>query len=75
VLAGVFSLLAVVLVGLLVIFLLDVPLALRAPDAGVLLEIKKTVVRTLVMGAAFEALFLGSAVVSFRYVFRRVKDA
>jgi hypothetical protein len=75
VLAGVFSLLAVLLLAILMIFLLDVPLALKAPDPRVLLEIKKTVLRTLIMGLAFEILFVSSAVLSFRYIFRRVKDA
>jgi len=75
VLAVVFSLVAVLLLAILMLFLLDVPLALQAPDARLLLDVKKTILRTLVMGAAFEAMFVGSAVISFRYVLRRVKDA
>ena len=75
VLSVVFSLLAVMLAAILLLFMLDIPLALKAGNAAVGLEIKKTIARTMIMGAAFEAMFVGCAVVSFRYIFRRVKDA
>jgi hypothetical protein len=38
------------------------------------LELKKTIARTLVMGAAFDVMYVAAAVVSFRYLLRRVKD-
>jgi len=75
VMSAVFGLLTVFLAGALLLFLLDVPLALRADNPAVRLEIMKTIARTLVVGAAFEALFIGCAVVSIRYILRRVKDA
>jgi hypothetical protein len=75
IMAAVFGLMAVFLAGALLLFLLDVPLALKAANPAISLDIKKTIARTLVMGVAFEAMFVACAVVSFRYIFRRVKDA
>jgi len=73
--SAVFAIMALFLAGALLLFLLDVPLALRADNPAVRLEIKKTIARTLIVGGAFEALFIGCAVVSIRYILRRVKDA
>jgi hypothetical protein len=78
VMAAVFGVLSVFLAGALMVFMLDIPLALRVNDpaqAAVRLEIKKTILRTLVIGGVFEAMFIACAVVSIRYIFRRVKDA
>lgn len=72
---GAFYVLLFVAVGMvLVLFALDVPLALRAPAGPALTVVKKTIVRTAVMGAAYEAAFLAAAVVSFRYAFGRIRD-
>ena len=64
----------------LLMFVLDVPLALRAASApGVppqaLTEMKRTIVRTLVMGVGFGVVYVYGAVVSTRFLLRRVKDA
>ena len=75
VMSAVFGVMAVFLAGALLVFLLDVPLALRPDNPAIRLEIKKTIARTLIVGGAFEALFIGCAVVSIRYILRRVKDA
>jgi hypothetical protein len=75
IMAGVFGLMAVLLAGALLLFLLDIPLALRPDNPAIRLEIKKSIARTLIMGVAFEAMFVACAGVSFRYIFRRVKDA
>ena len=72
---GAFYVLLFVAVGMvLVLFALDVPLALRAPAGPALTVVKKTILRTVVMGAAYEAAFLAAAVVSFRYAFGRIMD-
>lgn len=64
----------------LIAFLLDVPLALRAVAApGVpgpaAIEMKRTIVRALVMGIGFGAVYLYGTIVSTRFLLRRVKDA
>lgn len=74
------SLIVLLLVGMLIVFMLDVPLALRAVTApGVPLqaaiEMKRTIVRALVMGIGFGAIYLYGAVVSTRFILRRVRDA
>ena len=59
----------------LVLFALDVPLALRSPPGPPLTAIKKAIVRTVIMGASYEIAYLAALVLSFRYVFGRIKDA
>jgi hypothetical protein len=80
VLSVVESLIVLFVLGSLIVFLLDVPLALRAVSApGVPVqaatEMKRTVVRALVMGLGFGVVYLYGAVVSTRFLLRRVKDA
>lgn len=72
--------LALFLAMCLVTFVLDVPLAMRAvtqagvpPDAAT--EMKRTIVRTLAMGLGFGIVYVYGAVVSIRFLLRRVKDA
>jgi hypothetical protein len=73
---GVAFLLLFVLVGIvLALFALDVPLALRSPPGPPLTAIKKAIVRTAIMGASYEIAYFAAVMLSFRYVFRRVKDA
>jgi hypothetical protein len=74
VMAVVFSLLSLFVAVTFVLFLLDVPLAIKMVRGPVGLELKKTIVRTLIMGATFEMMYVAGAVVSFRYLLRRVKD-
>jgi len=69
-----FALLSVLLAGALLVFLFDVPLALKTVNGAVALELKKTIVRTLIMGFAFGWMYVVGAVVSFRYLFRRIRD-
>ena len=74
--AIVLSLLLVLIVGAFLLFLSDVPLALNASNqAVVVLTMKKSIVRTSVMGLGFGAAYLVAVVVSCRYLFRRIKDA
>ena len=72
--SAVFVLLALFVAVTLVIFLLDVPLAIQMVRGAVGLELKKTIVRAVVMGATFDVMYVAAAVVSFRYLLRRVKD-
>ena len=58
----------------LILFALDVPLALRSPPGPPLTAIKKAIVRTALMGASYEIAYLVAAILSFRYVFGRLKD-
>jgi len=58
----------------LVLFALDVPLALRSPPGPPLTAIKKAIVRTAFMGFSYEIAYLAAAILSFRYVFGRIRD-
>jgi len=58
----------------LVLFALDIPLALRSPPGPALTAIKKAIVRTAVMGFSYEIAYLAAVILSFRYVFGRIKD-
>lgn len=78
--AVVLGLLALLVAAGLLLFLFDVPLAMRAvaqagvpPEAAT--EMKRTVVRTLAMGVGFGIVYAYGAVVSTRFLLRRVKDA
>jgi hypothetical protein len=70
----VFSLLTLAVAFGLVLFLTDVPLALRAAPAQAAISLKKSIVRTLVMGFSFGLAYLTAAVSSFRYLSRRISD-
>jgi hypothetical protein len=72
---GVFLILFIGVGVVLVLFALDVPLALRAPPGPPLTAIKKAIVRTMVMGASYEIAYFAAVILSFRYAFGRVKDA
>ena len=74
------GLIVLFLAGCMIVFLLDIPLALRAVAApGVpvqaVTEMKRTIVRALVMGVGFGAVYLYGTIVSTRFLLRRVKDA
>ncbi|HSQ32976.1 MAG TPA: hypothetical protein VLN49_24140 [Gemmatimonadaceae bacterium] len=75
----VLGLLAAFVAAAMLMFLLDVPVALRAVSAqGVppqaATEIKRTIVRTLTMGVGFGLVYLYGAVVSIRFLLRGVKN-
>jgi hypothetical protein len=70
----VFTLLTLGIVFGFVLFLTDVPLALRVAPGPAALNLKKSIVRTMVMGLTFGAGYLIAAVTSFRYLLRRVSD-
>jgi hypothetical protein len=75
--AIVFSILLVLIVGALLLFLSDVPLALKASAQSapqVVLTMEKSIVRTSVMAIGFGTAYFVAVVVSFRYLFRRIKD-
>jgi hypothetical protein len=57
-----------------VLFLTDVPQALRAVPAPAALTLKKSILRTLVMGVCFCFAYLIAAMSSFRYLSRRFRD-
>ena len=69
-----FALLFLLVGGVLVLFALDVPLALRVPAGPALTVIKKTIVRTALMGASYEIAFLAAAALAFRFAFGTIKD-
>lgn len=72
---GVVFLLTFLFVGaVLALFALDVPLALRAPVGPALTAIEKAMVRTAIMGVAYEIAYFAAVLLSFRYVFGSVKD-
>lgn len=71
--------LAVFVAACLMVFVLDVPLALRAvgqPNipVGAAEEMKRTIARTLAMGVGFGIVYAYGAVVSIRFLLRRVTD-
>jgi len=75
--AVVFSVLVLLVLGVFLLFLSDVPLALKASSSAapqVTLTIRKSIVRTSLMAIGFGAGYLVAAVVSFRYLFRRISD-
>jgi hypothetical protein len=73
--AVVFAVLVVLLVGAFLLFLSDVPLALKASAATpMVVTIKKSIIRTSVMAIGFGVGYFSAVVVSFRYLFRRMKD-
>jgi len=62
------ALFAAFLLVMLLLFLTDVPLALRAVDGVALLGIKKAVVKTLVLGLLFPVAYIAGAVAAVRHV-------
>ena len=70
----VFTVLTLTLAFWLVLFLTDVPQALRAVPAPAALTLKKSILRTLVMGSCFCSAYLIATVSSFRYLSRRFTD-
>lgn len=58
--------LAAVVFGALVLFLLDVPLALRAAQGGASLGIQKAIVKTLLLGVAFGAAYAIAGIAALR---------
>jgi len=73
--AVVFAILFVLVVGAYLLFLSDVPLALKASDkTPMVVAVKKSIIRATVMAVGFGVGYLAAAVVSFRYLFRRLKD-
>jgi len=80
VMAGVFCATSVFVIGSLLLFASDVPIALGAVSGpsippGAALEMKKTIARAAVMGAGFAVIYVYGSVVSVRYLLRRIKDA
>jgi len=73
--AIVFAVLLVFVVGAFLLFLSDVPLALKASGpTPMAVTIKKSIIRTSVMAIGFGVGYLSAVVVSFRYLSRRIKD-
>jgi hypothetical protein len=70
----VFVLVLLFLIAAYLLFLSDVPLALRAAQGPVAITIKKSIVRTSAMALAFGIGYGAAAVLSFRYLLRRVSD-
>jgi len=70
----VFVVMLVFVIAAYLLFLSDVPLALKAAEGALATTIKKAVVRTSVMAIGFGLGYLASAVVCFRYLLRRVTD-
>lgn len=66
VMAFVFLLLSLLLVAALGLFLLDVPLALRAAQGPALLGVQKAIVKTILLGVAFGGAFAGGGIVALR---------
>jgi hypothetical protein len=71
---SVFTLLGLGVVACYALFALDIPIALKFATGPAGLTIKKAIVRSLVMGACFGICYWASAVVSFRYLLRRIAD-
>ena len=60
-------LLGVVLIGLLVLFLLDVPMALRASEGPVRLGVLKATAKTVLLGMVFALTYVASGVLSLMW--------
>ena len=69
-----FSLFTIGIVLGFLIFLTDLPLALRAAPGPSAMALKKSIVRTVIMGVSFGTGYLTAAVTSFRYLMRRTTD-
>jgi hypothetical protein len=63
-------LLAVAVLAALVLFLLDVPLALRAGQGAAAIGIKKAIIKTLMLGLGFGGLYLFGGIAGLRYLRR-----
>jgi len=79
VMAVVLTVMSVLSLGMLLLFASDVPLALRAVrqpgvQPGALTEMEKTIIRAGLMGLGFLTVYVYGAALSFRYLFRRVRD-
>jgi hypothetical protein len=73
--AAVFALMSFLLVAAYLLFLSDVPMALRAStNPGIILTIKKSIIRTSAMALGFGGGYLVAAAVSYRYLSRRIND-
>ena len=77
--SAVFCMMALFVIAALLLFASDVPLALRAvanqnAQPGASLEMKRTIARSLVMGAGYAVIYVYGSVVSLRYLLRRIKD-
>jgi hypothetical protein len=62
-------LLALAMIGALVIFLLDVPVALQSSQGVAHLGIMKAIAKTLIMGIVFIAVFAAIGIAGLRYSF------
>ena len=66
-LAGIVMLaLALLILGLLALYGLTVPIALRGSPAPVLPEVKKSIVKTAVLGLLFAGLYIGLAIAALK---------
>jgi Sec-independent protein secretion pathway component TatC len=63
--------LGLLILGSLVLFFLDIPLALRAAQGPASIGIKKAIVKTAMLGAGFSILYLSSGWAAFRQSRRR----
>jgi hypothetical protein len=61
-------LLAVAVLAALVLFLLDVPLALRAGQGAAAIAIKKAIIKTFMLGLGFGGLYLVGGIAGLRYL-------
>jgi hypothetical protein len=59
--------------GILVLFALNVPIELQSPPDA-LAAINRAIVRTAIMGTAYELAYFAAAVLAFRYALGRVRD-
>lgn len=73
--ATVLLVLGVAVLAAYLLFLLDVPLALRAATGAAALPLKKAMVRTTVMGLGFGVGYIVAAVVAFRHLSARHEKA
>jgi hypothetical protein len=75
VLATVFALIALLIGASYLLFLLDAPVVLKNAPGPAEMAIKKSIIRTTIMGLGFGAAYATAAVVSFRYVSRMSRHA
>ena len=79
VMAGIFCMMALFVVAAMLLFVSDVPLALSAvasqnAPAAAMLEMKRTIARSVVMGVGYVVIYVHGSAVSVRYLLRRIKD-
>jgi hypothetical protein len=69
--AGLMLILAIVVIALIVLYVMVIPIALKGTPAGAELAVKKSLVKTVVLGSTFATFYLVLAVTALRRIRRQ----